>query len=86
MEQLISKDYFDSLSKNERATLTWQQAEYVMAREYYNQRIQLYAFEDFFVEVWYHPGINRIMKIEAIDVAGLDPYLNRVNLVSFINA
>jgi len=49
-------------------------------REYYNHTINLYSLFDFFVEVWYSPGNNKIEKIEVLkSEKTLDLYIDKMN-------
>ncbi len=49
-------------------------------REYYNHRINLYSLNDFFIEVWYSPGENKIEKIEMLESEKtLDLYIDKMN-------
>jgi hypothetical protein len=59
---MISKTKFRQLSITQKGEYVFQEGDYIGLREYYNHRINLYSLFDFFVEVWYFPVENKIVK------------------------
>jgi hypothetical protein len=45
----------------------------ITARQFLHYHIKLYAFSDFFVELWYVPASN---KIDRVEIMSLDEVLN----------
>jgi len=77
---MITKSKFNQLSINLKGEYVFQDGEYIAMREYYNHRINLYSLNDFFVEVWYSPGENKIEKIEVLESENtLDLYIDNMN-------
>jgi len=77
---MISKTKFNKLSLNAKGEWVFQEGKYIGMREYYNYSINLYSLYDFFVEIWYSPGNNKIEKIELLkDEKTLDLYIDKMN-------
>jgi len=77
---MISKTKFKKLSINAKGELVFQEGKYIGMREYYNYSINLYSLYNFFVEVWYSPGENKIEKIEVLESEKtLDLYIDKMN-------
>ena len=77
---MISKAKFRMLSITQKGEYVFQEGEYIGLREYYNHRINLYSLFDFFVEVWYFPVENKIVKIEVLESEKiLDQYIEKMN-------
>ena len=57
---------FWKLNLNERAELLWSKAAFMTSALYYNQRINLYYWNGTFIEVWYNPTTNKIVKITPV--------------------
>lgn len=43
-----------------------EQGEFIVTREHYHQKVNLYALPKFYAEVYYHHDIKQITKINAI--------------------
>ena len=80
----MHRDAFNSLSLDKKADLVFQKDSFVDTREYYNQTINLYLVEGYYVEVWYLPTENRISDICLPSTAQLSLYKSPVNLDSFL--
>lgn len=61
-------DEFLSMPKAERVHRVLTQGHQLMSRIYVYYTIRLYHFADFFVEIWYLPGSNKIDKIRIVDM------------------
>lgn len=54
--------------------------QFVEAIEYYNRRINLYAVDNVYYEVYYNQETNDIEKINQVTEQDLTKYLNRIKL------
>ena len=78
--ELISKTEFSKLAINMTASSVFSEGAYIGVRHYYQQYINLYLYNDFFVEVWYLPVENSIQKIELLkDLKTLNLYIDYMN-------
>ena len=76
---MISKTKFRLLSTTQKGEYVFQEGDYIVLREYYNHRINLYSLFDFFVEVWYFPAENKIEEIEVMESEKiLDQYIDKM--------
>jgi len=75
---------FDKLSLNEKGGIVFSDSKYLAVRKYYGFTVNLYLFNDFYIEVFYHPVLNKIDRIEVLeDLGKLDlyiDYMNKLNL------
>ncbi len=77
---MISKTKFNKLSIYLKGEYVFREGKYIGMGKYYNHSINLYSLNDFFVEVWYSPGENKIEKIELLkDEKTLDLYIDKMN-------
>ncbi len=75
---------FNILSKGKKLTYLWDECTFIMARVEGNYNVHLYGCMNFYTEVWYKHGINRIQKIGSFkSVRYLTPYLDRIHLVDY---
>lgn len=73
--------FFNTLDNHGRAVLVWEYGEYLLTRDYYGYRINLYAMPGYYAEVYYRPGENRIEKIEGFtDTETLNKFLPAIEL------
>jgi hypothetical protein len=74
---------FNKLSLDEKGEYTFKSLDssFVAARKYYGQKVSLYACESFFIEVYFFPVENRILKIEGIEDShkNIDLYIKKMN-------
>ncbi len=85
---LISATYYDmglyefiALNVNEKVDAVWNQATYLMSRKTETGSVNLYALEDFYVEVYYDQELNSIEDIRSFkSVHCLEPYLDVIEL------
>ncbi len=76
---------FNIVDLNGRMNLTNEDGEFIVSRVYYNQKINLYALPGFYVEVYYQPDINKIIKIEAITSHDeLNKYLPYIDILLWL--
>ena len=45
---------FATLSLKEKKEYLQENGKYIVTRDYYSQRVDLYYLQDYFVEIWYH--------------------------------
>jgi hypothetical protein len=77
----LTKDNFNNLSLNQKSSFLFPDGTYIAVRDYYNYKVQLYSLWGFYVEVWYHPKMNSIDKIEALnDEKSLKLYLSDIEI------
>ena len=63
---------FATLSLKDKEEFLKENGKYIITRDYYNQRIDLYSMDNYFVEIWYHlmneeSKINDKIKFALID-------------------
>ncbi len=81
----MTKDNFNDLSLNQKGSLLFPNGTYIAVRDYYNYKVQLYSLWGFYVEVWYHPKLNRIDKIEVLEnEKSLNLYLSDIEIMDLL--
>ncbi|MDB5141071.1 MAG: hypothetical protein JWR12_2987 [Mucilaginibacter sp.] len=69
---------FNSLNANEKADAVWTGI-FLTDREDNGLKVQLYSLNDFFVEVFYDPVANKILRFRAFkSYELLQPYLAHI--------
>lgn len=64
-----------------RATLTWSHGSFLLSRQYYGQKVCLYAMPGFFSEVFIVEATTEIDKIEPLTTSiQLQKYLHLIEL------
>ncbi len=72
---------FNLLSKGKQIAYLWDHCNYIMSRVEGQYCVHLYGCMDFYTEVWYKYGINKIQKIGTFRSCNyLEPYLEKINL------
>ena len=61
---MVTKSEFNAFDENAKAEVTWC-GTFLTDRRVGNLKVQLYSLENFYVEVFYDPIGNRIIKIET---------------------
>jgi len=83
---LISREEYSGLSLNQKGDILFAKGDYIAVRDYYNYKVQLYSLHGFWVEVWYHPVMNSIDKIEVMESnKTLNLYLSDIDIISLMN-
>jgi hypothetical protein len=81
----VNRDNFNDLSMDEKGKILFSKGSYIAVRDYYNYKVQLYGLKGFYVEVWYHPKMNNIDKIEALnDEKSLNLYLSDIEILDLL--
>jgi hypothetical protein len=79
---MLSIKEFDTFSDTEKLAFTWEQCPFLMRRSQgYAVTVDLFAANDFFIEVWNnieHPGALYIRSINNLD--SLAPYLKEIDV------
>ncbi len=63
----MGKEIFEKLSVQQQVKALYLDGTFIVDIRFYEFKINLYLFEDFFVEVFYHPAEDRIEKIEVLE-------------------
>ncbi|HNR19384.1 MAG: hypothetical protein IPJ79_01485 [Bacteroidetes bacterium] len=72
---------FNKLTHDEQAWYIWNGAIHLNVREVYGYRVNLFSYNDYYIELWYSVYENQIKKIKAFDsTALLAPYLENIKL------
>lgn len=80
-----SVEIFNSLTFDEKAWHVWHHATFMIVRQNKQYRVNLYYFNGYYIQLWYHVKRNRIDKIAATPSNKvIDPYLNLIDLDDII--
>lgn len=72
---------FNKLTHDEQAWYIWNGAIHLNVREVYGYRVNLFSYNDYYIELWYSVYENQIKKIKAFDSTSLlAPYLENIKL------
>ena len=71
---------FDDLTDRDKVRIIRNNADFIVAIEYYNTIASLYAFRNTFMEIQTHPETNQVIKTRTLTVQDLDLYLSRIHL------
>ncbi len=69
----MKKTEFEKAPLREKVYQVLQTGKPITNRQFLHYHIRLYAFSDFFVELWYVPASN---KIDRVEIMSLDEVLN----------
>ncbi|MDR4988190.1 MAG: hypothetical protein RG741_05040 [Bacteroidales bacterium] len=64
----MKKPDFERTPLREQVYLVLESGKPITAREFLHYYISLYAYSDFYVELWYIPATNKIEKVEALGI------------------
>ncbi len=59
---------FEELSLYQKIKKLYFEGEFIVAIRYYKHKINLYLYNDFYVEVFYNPKTDCIEKIDILDM------------------
>ncbi len=68
----MEQSNFEKLPLRKKVFHVLERGKAITARQFLHYHIKLYAYSDFFVELWYIPAAN---KIERVEVLTLDDVL-----------
>ncbi|WP_337070740.1 hypothetical protein [Pontibacter sp. 13R65] len=72
---------FNTLPRDTRAELVWQQGRFLAIRTEMGCSVVLYHMGSFFAEVWYSPEDNQIALVHGFkSYSILEPYLELIDL------
>lgn len=64
---MVSQIHFSNLPLHEKVKKLYFEGEFIVAIRYYKFKINLYLYQDYFVEVFYNHKEDRIDKIEIFN-------------------
>lgn len=59
---------FSKLSLEDKVYKVFEHGHEIMSRQFLYYDIKLYSFFDFYVEFWYLPSINKIDRVDALNM------------------
>ena len=71
---------FDNSSLEDKAKFVWENALFIESILHYNQRINLYSLNKEFIEVYYQPFTNDIVRISFATEQDLKKYISAIKL------
>lgn len=63
----MQREQFNQLKFNEKLKWIYVQGEFITSIRYYAHKVNLYAFGDYFVELFYHNATDNIDRICILD-------------------
>jgi hypothetical protein len=75
-------DDFENLPIDLRAQIVWTRGKFVDHIIYYNQKVNLYSIDEFFIEIFYDGEKNEISRISLVTDQGITKYISNINLDS----
>ncbi|MDF9797182.1 hypothetical protein OKW21_002445 [Catalinimonas alkaloidigena] len=74
-------DIFSKLTISRQAQYTWKHGSHLARKDGFRYHHDLYALNDFFVEIIYNLELGQVDKIEGfIQTARLNPYIEDISL------
>jgi hypothetical protein len=73
-------DDFENLPIDLRAQIVWKRGKFVDHIFYYNQRVNLYSIDEYFVEVFYNGEKNEIERVAIATDQDLKKYIAQIKL------
>jgi hypothetical protein len=78
---MMTPDQFRKLTSLQQIELLFDEGRELMSRVFVFYNIRLYAFNDFFIEVWYRQTTNKIDRIIVLGIESvIDIYENQIKL------
>jgi hypothetical protein len=71
---------FNCLPLKEKEALLLQHGKYVLSTDFYGAQVKLFALDNFYIEVYYHPVLEKVMRIS---VASDEELLKHLVKISF---
>jgi hypothetical protein len=71
---------FHCLDLGERANLVLKNGQHLITTDFYGSAIELYHFKKCFVELYYHPVNQKIMRVSLATDEDLNKHLHRIAL------
>jgi hypothetical protein len=77
---------FNLLNETQQAEILWENGVHIGERADQEHTIVLYQIEGFYVEVFYHRGLNAIKRFRSFSSTDqLMPYTNKINIAGLGN-
>ncbi len=77
----MKKSDFERAPLKERVYLVLESGKPITARQFLHYHVKLFAYNDFFVELWYVPATNKIDKAEVMNLDDmLQTYKNEFDI------
>ncbi len=67
----MEQSNFEKLPLRKKVFHVLERGKAITARQFLHYHIKLYAYSDFFVELWYIPAANKIDRIELLSLDDL---------------
>ncbi len=64
----MEQSNFDKLPLRKKVYYVLERGKAITGRQFLHYHVKLYAYYDFFVELWYIPATNKIQKVEVFGV------------------
>ena len=78
---MVTAEEFKKLKINSRITHLNMAGEYVCERIFMNNRVHLYLYNGFFVEVWMRIGFEEVYAVDVAPTRSVrDAYLGKIDL------
>lgn len=74
---------WDCMDNDELAKRIFESGEYLITIEYYNQKINLYAVDEDFYEIYYDSKSNEVVEINLAMGNDMDKYVNKIDIGRF---
>lgn len=77
----MSYEEFIKMNMEKRAEIVWAQGKFLTEKKYSNQHVELYAINNFFVEIWFSiphniRDFNFLLFIRSFKkISAIEPYL-----------
>lgn len=71
---------FHCLDLGEKANQVLKKGNHLLTTDFYGASIKLYYFKRQFMEVYYHPVNQKIMRVSLANSEDLNKHLHRINL------
>jgi hypothetical protein len=71
---------FHCLALGEKAELVLKKGQHLLTTDFYGASIKLYFFKRRFMEVYYHPVTDKIMRVSLANAEDLNKHLHRIKI------
>jgi hypothetical protein len=81
MERESLINLFNQVDTHGKAVMVWEHGQFISTREYYEMKVNLYNLPGFMVEIYYHPLLNKIERIEILnDTKNLESHIKNIKI------
>lgn len=79
---MISQNDFNRFSPLRQTQLLFEKGKELMCRYEGEYTVKLYSLNDFFVEIWYLAKINKVLRVEVVNIDDvIRQYENEINIM-----